>query len=173
MVKGVGLTILVATLFGAVPTLGARATTPAQTQTPATCATSAIVVWLDTNGDGAAGSTYFHLNFTNLSSRACTLAGYPGVSAVDLGNRQLGSAAARNPSQAVRVVTLAGGASATAVLRIAAAVNFPSSKCRRVTAAGLRVFPPNQRASKVIPFPFQACSRKGPIYLSVAAVKKA
>ena len=169
--KAVVLSIFAATLFGVVPTLGAGATRSAQA--PAKCASSELVVWLDTNGDGAAGSTYFHLNFTNLSSRSCTLVGYPGVSAVDLSGRQLGSAAARNPSQAVRVVSLARGASATAVLRIAAAANFPSSQCRRVTAAGLRVFPPNQTASKAIPFPFQACSRKGPIYLSVAAVKKA
>lgn len=170
--KALALAILAATLLGVVSTLGARATPSAQAQTPAKCATSGLVVWLDTNGDGAAGSTFFHLNFTNLSSRACTLVGYPGVSAVDLAGHQLGSAADRNPSQAVRVVSLARGASVTAVLRIAAAANFPSSQCRRVTAAGLRVFPPNQTASKLIPFPFQACSRKGPIYLSVAAVKK-
>lgn len=170
--KAVALTALTATLLGVVPTLGAGATPTAQAQTPAKCATSAVVVWLDTSGDAAAGSTFFHLNFTNLSSRTCTLVGYPGVSAVDLARHQLGSAAARNPSQAVRVVDLAHGASATAVLRIVVAANFPSSQCRRVTAAGLRVFPPNQRASKVIPFPFQACSRKGPVYLSIAAVKK-
>jgi hypothetical protein len=127
---------------------------------------------LDTSGDAAAGSTFFPLNFTNLSSRTCTLVGYPGVSAVDLAGRQLDSAAARNPSRAVRAVDLAHGASATAVLRIVVAANFPSSHCRRVTAAALRVFPPNQRASKVIPFPFQACSREGPVYLSIAAVEK-
>jgi hypothetical protein len=118
-------------------------TTPApQAHTTAKCATSAVVVWLDTNGDAAGGSTFFHLNFTNLSTRMCTLVGYPGVSVVDLAGHQLGSAAARNPSQAVRAVNLARGASATAVLRIVVAANFPSSQCRRVTAAGLRVFPP-------------------------------
>jgi hypothetical protein len=41
-----------------------------------------------------------------------------------------------------------------------------------VPTFGAGATPPNQRASKVIPFPFQACSRKGPIYLSVAAVQK-
>jgi uncharacterized protein DUF4232 len=163
------------TLAGVVPPLGAGATAVAQTRAAgslsAKCATSALVVWLDTRGDSAAGSTFFSLKFTNLSGHECTLVGYPGVSAVDLAGHQLGSAASRNPSTP-HLVRLASGASATAVLRIAVAGNYPNSTCRRVKAAGLRVYPPNQTASKVVPFPFEACSRKGPVYLSVAAVKK-
>lgn len=162
-------------LAGVVPLLGAAASPPAHAQTAgafgAKCATSELVVWLDTRGDAAAGSTYFGLKFTNLSGHACTLVGYPGVSAVDLAGHQLGSAASRNPSQA-HAVSLARGATATAVLRIVVAGNFPTSTCHRVTAAGLRVYPPNQTASKVVPFPFDACSRGGPVYLSVAAVTK-
>lgn len=137
------------------------------------CTTSGLVVWLDTQGDGAAGSVYYKLELTNLSPRACRLFGYPGVSAVDLGGRQLGSAAARNPSLTPRSVTLARGATATAVLQIAQALNFPASACHAVTAAGLRVFPPNQTASKVVPFPFRACSRAGPVYLTVQPVRHA
>jgi len=57
-----------------------------------------------------------------------------------------------------------------AVLRIVEAGNFPASACREVTAAGLRVFPPGQTASKVVPFPFQTCSRAGQSVLSVRAV---
>jgi hypothetical protein len=41
-----------------------------------------------------------------------------------------------------------------------------------VQAAGVRVFPPNQKASRIVPFPFAACSRKGPVYLGVQAVRK-
>jgi hypothetical protein len=135
----------------------------------AKCATGELVVWLDTRGDAAAGSVYYGLKFTNMSGHACTLVGYPGVSAVDLARHQLGSAASRNPSQA-RSVRLARGATATAVLQIVTAGNFPTSTCHRVKAAGLRVYPPNQTASKVVPFPFDACSRRGPVYLRVAAV---
>jgi hypothetical protein len=40
-----------------------------------------------------------------------------------------------------------------------------------VTAAGLRVYPPNLTTSKVVPFPFSACSLTGPVYLNVRAVK--
>jgi hypothetical protein len=35
----------------------------------------------------------YYLEFTNLSGHACTLAGYPGVSAVGLSGGQLGSPA--------------------------------------------------------------------------------
>ena len=135
----------------------------------ARCETSGLVVWLDTRGDGAAGSVYYHLRFTNESGRTCTLAGYPGVSAVDLRGRRLGSPARRNPSP-VRTITLPDGATAAAVLRIVVAGNFPESACGRVRAAGVRVYPPNQTQAKMIPFPFDACSRAGPVVLGVNAV---
>ena len=137
------------------------------------CATSSLVVWLDTDGNGSAGSVYYNLEFTNLSARTCTLTGYPGVSAVGLGGGQLGKAASRDNSRKPRTVSLQSGATATAVLRLVDALNFPSVTCRDVTAAGLRVFPPNQAASRIVPFPFSACSRIGPVFLTVRAVQNA
>jgi Domain of unknown function (DUF4232) len=152
-------------LAAAAPALGAGTAAAAAKA----CSTSGLVVWLDTQGSAAAGSTYFSLKFTNLSGRACTLGGYPGISAVNLAGRQLGSAGSRAVSPA-HPVSLAAGATASAVLRITVAGNFPNTICRRVMAAGLRVYPPNQRASRIVPFPFEACSRVGPVYLSVRAV---
>jgi hypothetical protein len=142
---------------------------PAAASTPK-CATSGLVVWLDTQGNGAAGSIFYTLEFTNLSGHTCTLSGYPGVSAVDLAGHQLGGAASRDTARTPHLVTLTSGASATAMLRIVEAGNFPSSSCHEATAAGLRVFPPNLTTSKVVPFPFPACSLAGPVYLSVRAV---
>ncbi|HEY5058252.1 MAG TPA: DUF4232 domain-containing protein [Gaiellaceae bacterium] len=135
----------------------------------AACTTSGLVVWLDTRGNATAGSFYYDLKFTNLSGHACTLRGFPGISAVDIRGHQLGSPGSRATSSA-RLVSLADGGTATALLRITVAANFPNATCRRVTAAGLRVYPPNQRVSKVVPFPFEACSRSGPVYVSVRAV---
>jgi Domain of unknown function (DUF4232) len=137
----------------------------------AACTTSGLVVWIDTRGDAAAGSVYYTLKFTNQSGRSCTVTGYPGVSAVDLRGRGLGSPASRTPPQR-RAVTLADGATAGAVVQIAQAANFPASTCRPGPAAGLRVYPPNERVSKVVPLPFRACSRNGPLYLHVRAVAK-
>jgi hypothetical protein len=129
------------------------------------------VIWLNNEpGGGAAGSVYYKLEFTNLSARPCTLRGYPGVSAVDLAGRRLGAAASREAFSQPSTVTLTRGATATATLRIVEAGNFPASACREVAAAGLRVFPPGQAVSKVVPFPFQVCSRAGQGVLAVRVV---
>ena len=71
--------------------LAATATTAAAApaSAPAACKTAGLVVWVNTNGNAAAGSTYVTLEFTNQSGRTCTLAGYPGVSALDLRGRSL------------------------------------------------------------------------------------
>jgi hypothetical protein len=141
-------------------------------RTPA-CATRGLVVWLDTNGNGTAGSTYYKLELTNLSGRRCALSGYPGVSAVDLAGRQLGSAAGRTPAVRRKSIVLGPGRTATATLQVADTSVFAKTRCRSVTAAGLRVYPPNQTGSKVVPFPFRACSRAGPVSLHVQPVTAA
>jgi hypothetical protein len=133
------------------------------------CTTVRTVIWLDTQGDAGAGSVFYSLKFTNLLDRPCTLTGFPGVSAVDLAGHQLGRAGARTPST-VATVSLASGATVSAALRIVQVVNFPTAACKPVNAAGLRVYPPGQTAAKVVPFPFKACSRSGPVYLNVKAV---
>ncbi len=135
------------------------------------CRTSRLVIWINTNGNGTAGTIYYTLNFTNLSGSTCTLRGYPGVSAVSLTGAQLGRSATRNTGTRVRTISIRNGRTATAYLGIVEAGNFPSSSCRQVTAAGLRIFPPNQASSKTVPFPFAACSRTGPAYLRIEAVK--
>jgi hypothetical protein len=82
----------------------------------------------------------------------------------------LGRAASRDNGVASHLISLGNGATASATLRIVEAGDFATSACRPVTAAGLRVYPPNQTAAKYVPFPFSACSRTGPTYLSVQAV---
>jgi hypothetical protein len=137
--------------------------------TPA-CATSGLDIWLDTQGSGAAGTIYYNLEFTNLSGSTCTLFGYPGVSGTDLSGTQLGSAAARIGATP-QTVTLANGATATATLGIVQGGIFPPAQCGPATAAGLRVYPPNQSQSKRVPFPFAACGKTGPKYLKIMPVK--
>jgi len=146
----------------------------ARTAAVPACTTSGLVVWINTTGNGTAGSIYYTLEFTNLSGHSCTLTGYPGVSAVDLAGHRLGSAGGRDHFSPAHTVTLtASGAhqTATATLRIVEAGNFPGSACAITTAAGIRVYPPNQTASKVVPFPFSACSHAGPVILTVRVVQ--
>ena len=156
--------VLAAALAAAASAVGA-----APAATPAACKTAGLVVWVDTNGNAAAGSIYVTLKFTNQSGRTCSLAGYPGVSALDLRGHTLGSPGSRSPST-THVVSLLNGGTASAVLRIVEAGNFPPATCRRTAGAALRVYPPNQTASKVVPLPFEACARSGPVYLNVKAV---
>jgi hypothetical protein len=138
------------------------------------CTTAGLVVWMNTNGGGAAGSVYYTLEFTNLSGHSCSLRGYPGVSAVSLSGSRIGSPGGRDPFAAPHTVVLGASGphqTATATLRIVEAGNFPSGACGITTAAGIRVYPPNQTASKIVPFPFSACSRSGPQILKVRVVQ--
>ncbi len=137
------------------------------------CQTPGLVIWLDTQGSGAAGTIFYKLHFTNLSGRTCTLNGFPFLTAVNLAGRQVGPRAVFRTPPSPRLVRLANGRTATAVLGIVETGNFSRSVCRPVTAAGLRVFPPNQTRSKLVPFPFSTCSRsRGPASLTIGAVTR-
>ena len=140
----------------------------ARTAIPA-CTTSGLDVWLDTNGSSALGHTGYQLQFTNLSGSTCTLFGYPGVSAVTLTGTQIGSAADRS-GITPQTVTLANGASTHALVEITNTGLFQPSLCHQVTAAGLKVYPPNQTQSRTVPFPFKACSKVGTLYLTISPV---
>jgi Protein of unknown function (DUF4232) len=58
------------------------------------CETPGLVIWLDTDGGGTAGSVYYNLEFTNLSGHSCTLNGFPYINAVSLTGSLPGSRAA-------------------------------------------------------------------------------
>ena len=110
---------------------------------------------------GAAGSTYQVIDFTNVSHATCTLYGYPGVSLA--GGKpvtQIGLPAAESHTTARKLVTLSPGAVANAVLQIAQAVNFPAAKCGLVTAHYLRIYPPNQTTSVYLHYTSQTCAKK-------------
>jgi hypothetical protein len=136
------------------------------------CATSGLVIWLTRDGV-AAGSVFYTLNFTNLSGHACRLDGHPGVSAVTLGGRQVGSPAGWAPP-APHSVRLARGATAYALVQYSDVIVSGSGPepCHAVTAAGLRVYPPDQTRSRIVPFPLRACARRGLVYMTVRPVQK-
>jgi Protein of unknown function (DUF4232) len=131
------------------------------------CATSSLRVWLGIPGDSAAGHTAYQLELSNISGRTCTLLGFPGVSAVAVGGRQLGSPAARDHADPTRLVTLGRGATAHVFLLITNVAFFPPAACHPASAIGLKVFPPNTRTATVVSFSFQACARTGPVFLRV------
>ena len=168
-------TVAIGALITAPAIAAASVASPARPDVAAAapaCQTPGLVIWLDTNGNGTAGTTFFKLHFTNLSGHACTLNGFPFLFAVNLKGQQVGRRAAfRKP--APHSVRIPSGKTATAVLGIVDTGVFSRSTCRPVTAAGLRVFPPNQTRSKLVPFPFSTCSRRhGPVSLNIGAVTR-
>jgi hypothetical protein len=120
-----------------------------------------------------APAAFVTLEMTNLSRRNCALYAFPGVSAVDQAGRQVGAAAARDRATPAREVRLLPGQTAGAPLRIANVRNFPAAACRPVQAAGFRVYLPGATRSKLVPFPVNACSRTGPVFLHVRVVAAA
>ncbi len=109
---------------------------------------------------GAAGSTYQVIDFTNISNATCTLYGYPGVSLA--GGKpvtQIGLAAAESHATPRKLITLPPGAVANAVLQIAHAVNFPAAKCHPVTADYLQIYPPNQTTPAYLHYSSQTCAK--------------
>jgi len=134
------------------------------------CTTPGLAVWLGLGeGGAAAGSTYYPLELTNITSRRCRLFGFPGVSATT--DRQLGSPAERNRARPANTLNLLPGATAHTVLQIVDVGNFPAAMCKPANASGLRVYPPNEFSAAEIPFSFRACSAKGPVFLSVEPIQ--
>lgn len=128
----------------------------------------------DSQVQGAAGSTYYPLNFTNTSGHACEMYGYPGVSfaAAPAGTaRQIGVPAQRNASFAKAPVRLAPGQTAHAWLKVTVAANYPAVTCQPVTAHWLRIYPPGETAAGYVGHAFSACSSTSTALLSVLPVR--
>ena len=146
----------------------AATTAQGRAAAPPACVRSWLTSWAGVPGDATAGSTYYQLEISNVSGQTCTLYGFPGVSALGSGGKQLGSAAGRNHSHTELTVTLRPYQTAHVVLQIADVGNFPAAACHPTTADTLRVYAPGDTASMKFPFSFRACARKGPVYLHVS-----
>jgi len=129
---------------------------------PPECATSGLAVKLGA-GNGAAGSTFIPIVFTNTTGSSCSMFGYPGVSFVTgQGGSQIGSAAMRDSTQPARTIVLAAGGVAHATLRVVQALNFPTAACKPVTANTLKIFPPGQTDPLYIAFTAMTCASTSP-----------
>ena len=136
------------------------------------CTAGDLGAWVAVSqGNGAAGSIYFPLQFTNLSRHACAMRGFPGVSAIDRNGHQLGSPASWDHVVPARTVVLASGATAHTILRWSDVAVTTAPGCHPVFSTfELRVYPPGQRSATYAAFGLAACSHAGPVYLSVEPV---
>lgn len=133
------------------------------------CTEGDLTDWMGVPGNATAGSNYYELEISDTSNAACTLFGYPGVSALGPGGVQLGSPAGRNSGYATpQRIRLAPGDTAHVVLQITDVANFPPSTCKAKAADALYVYAPGAYSAKTIPFSFQACSKSGPVFLHVS-----
>jgi hypothetical protein len=132
---------------------------PAAPAGPGPCPTRSLRVKLGLS-QGAAGSIYQVIDFTNISPVTCTLYGYPGVSLVG-GNPtfQIGLAAKEDTSTPRKLITLAPGAVGNALLRLVQAGLFPPAKCLPLTTKYLQIYPPNQTTPVYLHYVTQACSK--------------
>jgi hypothetical protein len=139
----------------------------------APCSSSKLVVWLPNgSGNGAAGSVFYKLRITNLGSAACTLTGFPKVSALNLNGKAVGKPASKEAGSKAKAVKLAPGGSASFQVRVVEAGNFSPSDCHPTQAAGFRVSLPSSAAAKVVPFPFETCAQPIQSVLAVGPIQK-
>lgn len=137
----------------------------------AECTSGQLAVWVSPElGNGAAGSIFYPLEFTNTSGRTCFLVGYPGVSATNANGKQLGSAAARDNGVPKKFIDVAPGATAHATLRYVDVQVDKSAGCKETTSTFLKVFPPDQRSARLAFFSVPACTVKGRIYLTIRRI---
>jgi hypothetical protein len=164
---------ILAALLGlaAVGALAVPAAASASAAVPA-CTAADLGVWVAiSQGSAAAGSVFYPLEFTNLSRHACSMDGYPGVSAMSRADTQQGSAASRYPDGTPRTVVVAAGATAHAQLVWSDAEVYTAPDCHPTSdVATLRVYPPGQRSATSAMFSLEACTRPGASFMSVGPI---
>jgi len=121
---------------------------------------------------GAAGSVYQVIDFTNIGTAECTLYGYPGVSlAAGTPVTQVGAAASRSTTAPATLVTLAPGQTANALLRIVQAENYPTSMCSPKATTYLQIYPPNQTTPIYLSYASTGCAMTSVKLLTIGVVQ--
>jgi hypothetical protein len=111
------------------------------------------------SADGTAGSVYQYIEFKNVSTSACTMYGFPGVSLRGgTPPSQIGAAATRTLNYNPSLVTLPPRGWAFAALRVIDAGAYSASTCQPKASATLRVCPPNQTVPQELPYAVMGCA---------------
>jgi hypothetical protein len=156
----------------ACPTSGLEAWLGLGAASAATAATAARPGSAGPPGAYPGHETYYTLEFTNVSDRTCSLFGYPEVSAYQdspVAAGPIGGTAIRDTSVRPKPVMLEPGATAHAVLRVAA--DTKPAGCAEVTAEELRITLPRQARPSFVATHIPVCSQRGHASLSVQAIQ--
>lgn len=121
------------------------------------CAPNQLYVWVSPDSAGAtAGTTYYTLDFTNISGAECHLYAWPGVSATNGSGRQLGVPATRNSDAPAAYINIPAGGTAHSYLGYVDVQVY--SGCPQATATYLRVYPPDDTGFRKAYFPLPVCT---------------
>ena len=121
--------------------------------------------------NGAAGTIYYPLDFTNASGSACTMYGYPGVAFVGSpGGSQVGAAAGRGSNTAPALVTLEPGATAHATLAVSDVLIGNNCPRRQVQVNWVQVYPPDQYSALFAALSRQGCADKSLVTMHISTV---
>jgi hypothetical protein len=153
------------------PTTDAPTTSPPPTASDQDCTTTQLSASVSA-GNGAAGTVYYQLELHNTSDVTCLEVGWPGVSLVAGNGTQIGAAAVR-VRHPMAPLTVEPGHVVYATLGVADAANYPADTCHPARAAGVRVYPPNQKAALVVPFKAEGCLNKTVELLRIAPLTPA
>jgi Protein of unknown function (DUF4232) len=164
---GTGSAIWATTSASAAPTAPA-----AQAGLLPVCTAGNLAVWVNFGAmQGAAGTWYYPLEFTNTSNHTCRTWGWPGVSATNANVHQLGDAAQRLSLYTPKWVNIGAGATAHALLSYGN-IEVQTSGCKPTNASLIKVYPPNQRSADLGFFSLPVCTvGGGHVYLRVSAIQ--
>jgi hypothetical protein len=109
-------------------------------------------------GEGSAGTVYRPLMITNVSSHKCVVHGFPGVSYVaGADGHQVGPAAYRDGTKG-DPVSLNRGESASVDVGFVNVQNYDPAVCMPTPVNGIRVYLPQDTASKFVEAPGTGCA---------------
>ena len=150
------------------------ATSPPASASPATsgpqpCATTDLKLAVG-QSNGAAGTIFYPLDFTNTSSSACTMYGYPGVAFVSSpGGSVIGAPAKRRSPPVPALITVAPGATVHATLAVSD-VLIGNNCVHKVQVKWVQVYPPDQFSALFARLNRQGCADKSLVTMGVTTV---
>jgi hypothetical protein len=112
-------------------------------------------------GDGATGHYSVNLRFTNKSTHACTLSGYPGVSWVTGDDGKQVNDPFKRATSTKKTITIKSGATAHSMLLEVQHSFFDAKTCQAADVRGYRIYPPDETAAIFVSAPETVCSAKG------------
>jgi Protein of unknown function (DUF4232) len=136
---------------------------------PSPCSTTGLRLTVGAS-NGAAGTIFYPLDFTNVSGSACTMFGYPGAAFVSApGGGLIGAPARRRPPAATAQVTVGPGATAHATLAVSD-VLIGNNCQHRVPVKWVQVYPPGQYSPLFAQLARTGCADRSLVTMGVTVV---